>query len=476
MNGADVLRIVDLMHREKNIPKEVIFSGIEAAVLLATQKHFDTEEGVVVTIDRATGGIHAQKGEEVIDPEVLGRIAAQSAKQVMIQKIREAEGTALYDAMAAQKGDLVTAHVQRFEGGAAIVTLGRTEAILPRSEQIPGEAHHVGERVKAVILDVRKVGHRVKIILSRNHPEFVRRLFEEEIPEIKDHTIEIKATAREAGYRTKIAVSSIDLKVDCVGACVGVRGSRIKNIVDELGGERIDIVRWNDSLQVLIPNALQPASIEEVFLYPRLGRAIVLVKEDQLSLAIGRRGQNVRLASKLVGWDIEIMTHEEYNEELEKAVGWFGEIPGVTEEQVEAFIEEGFLSYDDLTFLEPAQLAELAGVTEDQAEEIIAVAEEKAEVVEEETRKAKAAEAEARAAGQLPAPAPRPSSSPRPEDIFPTVAEEAAPEPAKPTLESLFGPDVAEKPDEASLSAAQVFGESPPNGNAEKGAPPEQKE
>src|SRR5262249_57145294 len=155
------------------------------------------------------------------------------------------------------------------------------------------------------------------------HPDFVRCLFEESIPEIEDHTIEIKAVAREAGYRTKIAVSSIDTKVDCVGACVGVRGSRIKTIIDELGGERIDIVRWNDSLQVLIPNALQPAQIEEVFLYQRLGRAIVLVKEDQLSLAIGRRGQNVRLASKLVGWDIEIMTHDELNESIDKAVNYF---------------------------------------------------------------------------------------------------------------------------------------------------------
>lgn len=218
----------------------------------------------------------------------------------------------------------------------------------------------------------------------------MRRLFENEIPEIADRTIEIKAVAREAGYRSKVAVSSIDLKVDCVGACVGVRGSRIKNIVDELGGERIDIVRWNDSLQVLIPNALQPAEIEEVFLYPRLGRAIVLVKEDQLSLAIGRRGQNVRLASKLVGWDIEIMTHDELTEGIDRATNWFLQIPNMTEELVEAFIEEGFLSYDDLTFLEPAQLGELAGITEDQADEIIAFAEEAAEGVEEETRQAKA--------------------------------------------------------------------------------------
>src|SRR6266404_5574970 len=400
MKGSDLLRIVDLMHHEKNIPKEVIFEGIEAALQLATEKHYGDEEGVRVSIDRDSGEIHAKRGEEAIDPTLLGRIAAQSAKQVMIQKIREAECNAVFDEYAAMKGDLVHGTIQRHEGGAGIVSLGKSEAILPRSEQIPGETHHTGERIKAVILDVRKVGHRVKIILSRNHPDFVRRLFENEIPEIGDRTIEIKALAREAGYRTKIAVSSIDLKVDCVGACVGVRGSRIKNIVDELGGERIDIVRWNDSLQVLIPNALQPAQIEEVFLYARLGRAIVLVKEDQLSLAIGRRGQNVRLASKLVGWDIEIMTHDELNEGIEKAENWFGQLPNVTAELVEAFIEEGFLSYDDLTFLEPAQLGELAGLTEEQAEEIIAFAEEGSERVEEETRLAREAAAEAEAAGE----------------------------------------------------------------------------
>jgi N utilization substance protein A len=460
MNGADVLRIVDLMHREKNIPKDVIFEGIEAALQLATEKHYGDEEGVAITIDRDSGEIRAQKGEKLIDPEELGRIAAQSAKQVMIQKIREAECNAIFDEYTAMKGDLVHGTVQRFEGGAATISLGKSEAILPRGEQIPGETHHVGERVKAVVLEVRKVGHRVKIILSRTHPDFVRRLFENEIPEIADRTIEIKALAREAGYRTKIAVSSIDLKVDCVGACVGVRGSRIKNIVDELGGERIDIVRWNDSLQVMIPNALQPAQIEEVFLYPRLGRAIVLVKEDQLSLAIGRRGQNVRLASKLVGWDIEIMTHDELNEGIEKAENWFRQLPNVTDELVEAFIEEGFLSYDDVTFLEPAQLAELSGVTESQAEEIIAFAEEAALRVEEEARLAREAEPEGQEAASPQEAAPAPSGSPSAETLFPADSEGSQPE-AKVTVESLFGP-VEDKEGENTPSAEQVFGDAQP--------------
>jgi N utilization substance protein A len=471
MKGDDLLRGVNLMHQEKNISKDIIFEGIEAAVHLAIQKHYGDDEPIVVTIDRDTGNIHAQKGEQVIAPEELGRIAAQAAKQVMIQKIREAESNAVFDEYAAQKGDLVHATTQRFEGGSALVSLGKSEAILPRSETIPGETHHVGDRLKAVILDVRKVGHRVKIVLSRTHPDFVRRLFEDEIPEISDHTIEIKAVAREAGYRSKVAVSSIDSKVDCVGACVGVRGSRIKNIVDELGGERIDIVRWNESLQVLIPYALQPAQIEEVFLYPRLGRAIVLVKEDQLSLAIGRRGQNVRLASKLVGWDIEIMTHEELTESIEKADLWFNQLPHATPEMTEAFIEEGFLSYADLYLtLEAPQLAEMTGLSEEQADEMLAYAEEHAERVEEEARLAKEEEA-ARAEAAAPL---KPSAAERAAELLPGEDVPMVVEP-KPTIESLFGPDVDAKPEEESLSAAQVFGEAPAEPPAEE-PPPEKPE
>jgi N utilization substance protein A len=303
----------------------------------------------------------------------------------------------------------------------------------------------------------------VKIVLSRCHPDFVRALFEQEIPEIADRTIEIKAVAREAGYRSKVAVSSIDLKVDCVGACVGVRGSRIKNVVDELGGERIDIVRWNDSLQVMIPNALQPATIKEVFLYPRLGRAIVQVEEDQLSLAIGRRGQNVRLASKLVGWDIEIMTPGELDESITRAEGWFSQIPGIAPEAVETFIVEGFLSYDDLTFMEPAEMAELIGVTEDLAAEFIEYAEDSIERVEEEERirKRQEAEAEAAEAAEEAARPPEPEAPAEPtaatlfgdDGATPTEPEEAIP-----TVESLFGPETAAPVAEEKINPDHVFG------------------
>ena len=302
----------------------------------------------------------------------MGRIVAQTAKQVIIQKIREAERDALYDEYFEQIGQLVSGIVQRYEGSAATVSLGNSEALLPRSEQIPGETHHPNERVRATVCEVRKAGSRVKIILSRTRTHLVQRLFEQEIPEIAEGVIEIRAIAREPGYRSKVAVSSSDQRVDCVGACVGVRGNRIKNIVDELGGERIDIVRWSDELHVLIPNALQPAEVEEVILCQMLGRAIVLVREDQLSLAIGRRGQNVRLASKLCGWDIEIMTREELDEQIGRAVSGFSELEGVDEALADKLVGEGFLSYDDLSVIEPDALMEMGGLSAEQVDSIVA--------------------------------------------------------------------------------------------------------
>ena len=404
--GKAILELVDKMHEEKKIPREVIFHGIEAAIQLAAERHFAVEEGVFVQIDMSTGNIVARHKDQEIDPETLGRIAAQSAKQVMIQKIREAESDTVYNEFNGRKGELLVGTVTRVDAGTAIVSLGKSEALLPRSEQIPGESFQVGNRVKAVVLEVRRQGHRVKIVLSRCHPDFVKSLFEEEIPEIDERIIDIRAVAREAGYRSKVAVTSIDLKVDAVGACVGVRGSRIKNVIEELNGERIDIVRWNDALQVLIPNALQPAQISEVFTYVRLGRAIVLVTDDQLSLAIGRRGQNVRLASKLVGWDIEIMTHDELGEALERAERWFGQLPHASAELTGALIEEGFLSYNDLTCTDAPGLAEFSGLTEEQSDEVVMYAEEYSDLmdrsVDDERRQAEeAAESERQAAAQV---------------------------------------------------------------------------
>lgn len=383
MNPNEVLRIVDAIHRDRNIDKEIVFQAIEAAYVSAAKKHYGDEAEIVITIDREKGSRTMSVDGQDLDPEeVVGRIGAQTAKQVIIQKIREAERDALYDEYQEMIGQMVGGTIQRNEGGAATVSLGNVEALLPRSEQIPGESHHPGERVRATVFEVRKQGSRVKVLLSRTRAALVARLFEQEIPEIADGVIAVKAMSREPGYRSKVAVSSTDPRVDCVGACVGVRGNRIKNIVDELAGERIDIVRYNDDPQVLITNALQPAEIEEVILCQMMGRAIVLVREDQLSLAIGRRGQNVRLASKLCGWDIEIMTREELEEQIERAVGAFSSMEGVSDELAEALVGEGYLSYDDLSVIEPDALMEMGGLTLDQAEQIAELAEEKAEEAE----------------------------------------------------------------------------------------------
>lgn len=431
--SVDLVRIVDSIHREKNISKDILFEGIQSALATAAKKHYPEAAEIVVNINPDSGQIEATKDGARMDPAELGRIAAQTAKQVIIQKIREAERDSLFEEFEDQRGDLITGTVQRFEGGAVTVNLGKTDALLPRSEQIPGESHHPNERIRGVILDVRKVGQRVKIILSRTHPDFVRRLFELEIPEIADQIISIRALAREAGYRSKVAVTSIDSKVDAVGACVGVRGTRIKNIVDELGGERIDIVRWNESLQVLIPNALQPAEIDEVMLCQLLGRAIVLVREDQLSLAIGRRGQNVRLASKLVGWDIEIMTSEELDELIEKAVGAFTKIDGVDTDLAEKLVEQGILSYDDLSVMEIDDLVNtIEGLTEEQTREIVAQAETLAEAQADEMPRRKGA----RSPAATPAPAPVETSNAEP---VAAAADGTAGRTGRPTLDDLFG-------------------------------------
>ncbi len=376
--NQDLLRIVDSIARDKNIEKESIFADIEASLLSAARKFYGEAEDVLCTIDRVSGDIEVRKDGTLIDYREFGRIAAQTAKQVLIQKIREDERGSIYDEYAGRKGQIITGAVARFEGGALIVNLGRSEGFLPRSEQIPGETQNAGDRIRALVLDVRDVGNQVKIILSRSHPDFIRRLFELEVPEVQEKVIEIKALAREAGYRTKIAVTSIDTKVDAVGACVGVRGSRIKNIVDELGGEKIDIVRWNESSQILITNALKPAEIVEISLNFELNRATVVVNDDQLSLAIGKRGQNVRLAARLTGWDIDILTPPEYQKGLDDLEKVLKGIDGVDETLLDRMVALGVINLLDFEEMTAEPLVKELEVSQELADKITSVAAEEA--------------------------------------------------------------------------------------------------
>lgn len=386
--NQELIRIVDNIARDKNIDKETIFQDLETAMVSAAKKYFGpaatarqhgekTEANIEVRIDRATGDIIAFKDGQQIDIKQLGRIPAQTAKQVMIQKIKADERQSIYDEFIDRKGEIVSGTVIRYEGGAVIINLNnRTEAILPKSEQITGQNHHPGERIRCFILDVRETASIVKIILSRTHPDFIRRLFELEVPEVAEGIIEIKALAREAGYRTKIAVQSNDNKVDAVGACVGVRGSRIRNIVDELGGEKIDIVRWNESSQELIANALMPAKCSQVALCFELGGATVVVSEDQLSLAIGKHGQNVRLAARLTDWDIDILTPEEYNQEVERLTAGLRNIEGLDDTFIDKLIALGVISVLDLAEIGAEPLIKEIGLEPKLANKVIEAAEE----------------------------------------------------------------------------------------------------
>jgi len=348
--SQELLRIVDNIARDKNIDKESVFVDLQEAMVSAARKHFgEPESEIVVNINRATGEITAFKEGVQIDIKQLGRIPAQTAKQVMIQKIRANERDSIYAEFSQRKGAIVSGSVVRYESGTLIVSLDhRVEGFMPKSEQIMGQTHRSGERIQCLILDVKEVANQVKIILSRTHPDFIRRLFELEVPEVAENIIEIRALVREAGYRTKVAVASLDEKVDPVGACVGVRGSRIKNIVEELGGEKIDIVRWNESSQVLIANGLMPARVSEIALCFELGRATVVVDEDQLSLAIGKHGQNVRLAARLTGWDIDILTPEEYNQGVEQLASCIKSVKEADDTVVDKLIALGVISVLDL--------------------------------------------------------------------------------------------------------------------------------
>jgi len=394
--NSETLRILDSIARDRNIDRDLLIQDLEQAMISAARKHFNSldSEEFGCEMDRITGRITIWRNREDgvredISLESLGRIPAQTAKQVMIQKFREDERSSLLEEFSKRQGEIVTGTAHRYEGGALVVQIDRAEGFMPRSEQIPGEQFHPGDRVRCLILDVRDSGNQVKIVLSRSHPDFIRRLFEAEVPEVAEHVIEIKAMAREAGFRTKLAVSSIDSKVDAVGACVGVRGSRIRNIVDELGGEKIDIVRWNESSQILIANALKPAEVEDVSLCFELGRATIIVREDQLSLAIGRRGQNVRLAARLTGWDIDILTPAEFGKSLEIVEDTLRPIEGVADEALDRLGALGMISVFDIEEVGVSVLMEELGVDEAVAQRMVRACSERAKIVAEEQQREK---------------------------------------------------------------------------------------
>ncbi len=460
--NQELLRIVDGIARDKNIDAETVFEDLEAAMLSAIRKANPTVEDISVHMDRQTGEITALVAGQQMAIRQLGRIAAQTAKQVMIQRIREAERDSIYEEYLQRKGEIVTGKTVRWEGGSLIVDLGRTEACLPRSEQIPGESHGTDERIRAMVLDVREDPGTVRIILSRTHPDFIRAMFELEVPEVAEKIIEIKVLAREAGYRTKAAVNSLDSKVDAVGACVGIRGSRIKSIVEELGGEKIDIVRWNDSSKILIGNSLKPAEVAEIALCFELGRATVVVTDDQLSLAIGKRGQNVRLAARLTNWDIDILTPTEFNAGLDNLEKALREVEGVDSTIVDQIIAMGMVNVLDVEevgcepLIKELQMsAELAGkIGEHCAEAARRIAEEQAKA------KADAEAAAASAAAEARAEKPAAAEAESPE---PTAASETGEEPT--AQDEPAGPE-AEAGAQEPIASDEAPGEQP--GTADK--------
>lgn len=314
MDNVELMAVLEQLERDKGIDKEILIQAVESAIASAARKIWTIgeEEEIEVQFDRQSGQIKAYADGHEIRSSEFGRIAAQTAKQVVIQKIREAEKDVVYTEFKAREGQIVSGSVYRFERGNIIVDLGKTEGFIPRSEQSPKEEFKQGDRVKVYVLSVEREAKGPQILLSRAHPFLVKRLFELEVPEIYENIVEIKSISRAVGDRTKIAVFSKEERVDSVGACVGMRGARVKNIVSELQGEKIDIVRWSDDIKEYIQAALSPAEISQIQLNYDDKVANLIVADDQLSLAIGKRGQNVRLAGKLVGWELNIFTAEQW--------------------------------------------------------------------------------------------------------------------------------------------------------------------
>jgi len=384
--GQELLAILDQMEREKGINKEVLIEAVESALLSAARKVVDVkpDEELKIEIDRTTGKIRAFKNKAEITSIDFGRIAASTARQVIIQKIREAEKEVVFNEFQSKVGEIVSGGVYRFEKGNIIVDLlGKAEGTLLKREQSPKEEFKQGQRIRAYILEVRKDSKGSQIILSRTHPNLVKKLFELEVPEIYEGIVEIKAIARQPGERTKIAVWSKNERVDSVGACVGMRGNRVRNIVNELQGEKIDIVRYNEDIKEYIKAALSPAKINEIRLNKDSLKAEVIVDDDQLSLSIGKHGQNVRLASKIIGWELDIRTKETAAAAVQKeklapkAAGEkvsMDELSGVGEKTLANLKQAGFNTIEDILKVEIKELLKVKGIGQKKAQKLIAEA------------------------------------------------------------------------------------------------------
>jgi len=405
-NRLELLQIADAVAREKSIEKELVIGAMEEAIQKAARSRYGAENDIRVQIDAKTGDtkilrlLHvveevendsteitledahqrnpaAVVGDfisETLPPFEYGRIATQTAKQVIVQKIRDAERDRQYEEYKDRIGEIIHGIVKRTEYGNVIVDLGRAEAIVRRDEMLPREAVRNGDRIRAYIYDVRREQRGPQIFLSRVHPQFMAKLFGQEVPEIYDGVIEIKSVARDAGSRAKIAVLSNDGSIDPVGACVGMRGSRVQAVVNELQGEKIDIIQWSPDAATFIVNALAPAEVVKVVLDEDAQRIEVVVPDDQLSLAIGRRGQNVRLASQLTGWDIDILTEAEESErrqvEFQQRTELFMEALDVEDLIAQLLTSEGFTSIEEVAYVELFELSDIEGFDDETAEEL----------------------------------------------------------------------------------------------------------
>ncbi|WP_137929415.1 transcription termination factor NusA [Mesorhizobium comanense] len=417
-NRLELLQIADAVAREKSIDKSIVIAAMADAIQKAARSRYGQETNIRADINANTGEMKLQRLMEVVEkvddyatqiaissarernpdaqlgdfiaeqlpPMDFGRIAAQSAKQVIVQKVREAERDRQYDEYKDRIGEIVNGTVKRVEYGNVIVDLGRGEAIIRRDELIPRENYKYGDRVRAYVYDVRREQRGPQIFLSRTHPQFMAKLFTMEVPEIYDGIIEIKSVARDPGSRAKIAVISRDSSIDPVGACVGMRGSRVQAVVGELQGEKIDIIPWSPSAASFIVNALQPAEVAKVVLDEDAERIEVVVPDDQLSLAIGRRGQNVRLASQLTGWDIDILTEAEESERRQKEFversSLFMEALDVDEMVGQVLASEGFTNVEEVAYVDASEIASIDGFDDDTASEIQTRAREYLEKIE----------------------------------------------------------------------------------------------